>query len=275
MVVEQWVETLRRCAAIFGHTGRMGTLHLVDGPSAAAALRVALSRSADRADDSVAWFPDELSAGPLEPDDPAVRVEWWQWWAEMVAAQTGSPATRPASLPGELTAFWERIGNADHLVVWYGRNNAGESSFFHALCDKLPDRALDVVALPGAVAACTPDELSQHIATARPIAAAERSSVRETWRRLRRENQAFRTVRGGELVSAPADHYDNALLNAASSEWTPIARTIAPVMAGMDVGDSPLIWRVKTLVDSGALVADGDPWLARQTNVKRPEPQGI
>src|SRR5262249_26306284 len=45
----------------------------------AASLRAALG--VDTADDPagpVQWYPDDLSEGPLEPDDPAVREQWWQ-----------------------------------------------------------------------------------------------------------------------------------------------------------------------------------------------------
>ncbi|WP_334026508.1 DUF3658 domain-containing protein [Nocardia terpenica] len=215
-------------------------------------------------------FPIPLSTGPLEPDNPAVRLQWWQWWADMVVAEGYPDPVRPGV---ELAAFWDKVDAADHLVVWYGRGNAGELSFFHALCDKLPDRPFDVVELPGATGARTPRELAPHLATARPITADERAAARRTWQRLERENQTFRIISGGELVSAPADHYDDALLDTTGSDWTPILRVVAPVMAEMKVADSPLFWRVKSLVESGVLVADGDPWLVRQAKVKRAQPQ--
>ncbi|WP_405496858.1 DUF3658 domain-containing protein [Nocardia sp. NBC_00511] len=251
----------------------METLHLVDGPSAAESLRVALSGIAGHENDSIAWFPDDLSIGPLTPQDPAIRAQWWRgWWEEMVIAQTGAESTHVDDLPAELTAFWEAAEQADHLVVWYGRDNAGELSLFHAVCDRLRDKPFDVIELLGAVAAYDPDKLAVHVPEARPITATERATARHTWQHLREENQTFRIVRG-DLVSAPAHHYDGALLQAATADWTPIARTIAPVMAAMNVGDSPLIWRVKTLTESGRLLIDGDPWLARETSVKRPAPQ--
>ncbi|MBF6128767.1 hypothetical protein IU504_24845 [Nocardia brasiliensis] len=62
---------------------------------------------------------------------------------------------------------------------------------------------------------------------------------------------------------------NRALLEAAGADWTPISRIIAPVMAVMSVADAPLIWRVQILVESGAMVADGSPWLVRRTKVKR------
>ncbi|MBF6544246.1 DUF3658 domain-containing protein [Nocardia brasiliensis] len=62
------------------------------------------------------------------------------------------------------------------------------------------------------------------------------STVRSTWERLVQENETFRIVRDGDLVSAPSDHYDRALLEAAGADWTPIFRIIAPVMS---VADAP------------------------------------
>ncbi|GAB0107307.1 hypothetical protein JMUB6875_63010 [Nocardia sp. JMUB6875] len=245
-------------------------MHLVGGPSAAEALRAALNGNAEHAKDFVEWFPDDLSAGPLDTDAPAVGVQRRQWWQDMVGTRTGSDRLHLAE---KQAAFWERADAADHLVVWYGCDNAGELSLFHALCDKLPGKPFDVVGLPGAIGARTPDELAHHLAAARPVTADERAAARRIWQRLKRENQTFRVISSGELVSASADHYDSALLAAANSDWTPIVGVVASVMAEMNVADSPLFWRVRLLVESGALVADGDPWLVRQVKVKRAQPQ--
>ncbi len=93
----------------------MYMLHVVSGLSAASGLRVALDASAEHCRDRLVWFPDSLSVGPLEASDPASRLQWWQWWADMVIAQTGQPASRP----GEgLAAFWGEVIGADHLVLW-------------------------------------------------------------------------------------------------------------------------------------------------------------
>ncbi|CPT40621.1 Protein of uncharacterised function [Mycobacteroides abscessus subsp. abscessus] len=243
----------------------MYMLHVVSGLSAASGLRVALDASAEHCRDRLVWFPDSLSVGPLEASDPASRLQWWQWWADMVIAQTGQPASRP----GEgLAAFWGEVIGADHLVLWYGQGDAHDSAFFHAMCDRLSDNAFSVVTLDGASGAHTAEELARHLNDARSIPANERAAVRAAWKQLEQENQAFRILSNGNLVSAPEDYYDGALLNEASSQWTPIPRIVAPVMARMDIGDSPLFWRIKSLVESGVLVADDDPWLVEHSKVR-------
>ncbi|WP_280453759.1 DUF3658 domain-containing protein [Nocardia brasiliensis] len=247
----------------------MGSLHLVGGPTAAVSLRTALHASPAHAADAVIWLPDDLSIGPLTPNGFAVRDEWWRWWGEMTTAYFGADPEPSETYPQQLAAFWDRVDDAAHLVAWYGSDNAGEAAFFHALCHRLGDRPLDALALPGSIGGRDPEELSRQLEAARPVTATERSAVHRTWERLVQENETFRIVRDGDLVSASSDHYDRALLEAAGADWTPISRIIAPVMAVMSVADAPLIWRVQTLVESGAMVADGNPWLVRRTKVKR------
>lgn len=206
----------------------MGSLHLMGGPTAAESLRTALNGCPGRAADSVTWFPDELSIGPLAPNDSAVRDEWWRWWGEMTTAYFGADPEPSETYLQQLAAFWDRVDKADHLVAWYGCDNAGESAFVHALSHRLGDRPLDTIALPGSIGAHAPEQLARQWEAARPATATERSAMHRTWERLEQENETFRIVRAGALVSAPADHYDHALLEAAGTSWTSISRVIAP-----------------------------------------------
>lgn len=243
----------------------MYTLHLVSGPSVASELRAALDSSAEHCQDRLVWFPDSLSVGPLEAGDPASRLQWWQWWADMVFAQTGQAASRP----GEgLAKFWDEVGGAARLVLWYGQGTAHDSAFFHAMCDKLSHNTFSVVTLHSPSGAHTTHQLVRRLNHARTITANERAAAGAVWKRLEQENQAFRVLRDGKLVSAPEDYYDSALLHAASSQWTLIRRIAAQVMSRMDIGDSPLFWRIKLLTEFGVLAADGDPWLVEHSKVK-------
>lgn len=87
---------------------------------------------------------------------------------------------------------------------------------------------------------------------------------RHDWQRLRTENAPFRIVTDAGLVSAPADCFDSLLLAQASSEWDSIRSVVATTMGlnsqpYMQVYDLMLLTRVVALVESGKLVADGDP----------------
>ncbi|WP_050514413.1 DUF3658 domain-containing protein [Streptomyces rimosus] len=236
----------------------METLHLVPGDSAAESLRAALG--ADTSDDPVGpvqAYPDDLGMGPLRPDDPATRAQWWQ---------TVLPHRRLEGIPSDgltltqsltPTAFWERADAAGHLVVWFSTAAQHELAFFHAICDRLQDRPFDMVQVPGPVGARHPEEFVPLLADARPVADIERRAARAAWQRLKQENATFRVATPAGLVSAPEDHYDAALLDTAGPGGTALAVVVGTVMATMNVPDSPLYWRIAALVKSGALIADG------------------
>ena len=105
----------------------MKTLHIAPSDSAGGSLREAIE-GAGR-DDEVLAFRDDLSCGPIDPDDPAVRGAWWaRYHSDSDAGNV-------------IAAFWNRIATTeDRLVVWFGRNSASELAFFLAMADRLADR---------------------------------------------------------------------------------------------------------------------------------------
>ncbi|WP_198347772.1 DUF3658 domain-containing protein [Nocardia terrae] len=244
----------------------------MSGLSAAGALRSALDADPTTAGSSIAIFPDHLSCGPLASGDPGVRVRWWQsWWPDLLRAEgyIDDPESWTARLPERLEKFWHTVDVAARLVVWRGVGNANELLVFHAITDHLGERVFDIVDVPHPVGTATPAEFRALLSTARAITPAERVASRCLWQRLEQDNAMFRVITSAGLRSVPPDHYDAALLDAAGREWTPIVRVVAPVMAAMNAGDAELFWRVASLVDSGALSADGNPWEVKTTKVKR------
>src|SRR6266480_22245 len=87
------------------------SLHVVVGASAAGSLATGL-RDTGR-DDQIACFPDDLSFGPIDPPDPAARMEWIagrfniEW--ENVAAEAN---------------FWDRVLSwPGQRIVWLSRRS--------------------------------------------------------------------------------------------------------------------------------------------------------
>src|SRR5690349_4357724 len=115
----------------------VGNLHIVPGDSAAGSLRQAI-RASGRADEVLA-FRDDLSCGPIDSDDPAVRADWWRRFfydAEEVTSHLGP--------------FWNRVATTDQqMVVWVSRHCAQEFAFFLSFVDRLGDRRYDVVDVTG------------------------------------------------------------------------------------------------------------------------------
>jgi hypothetical protein len=108
---------------------------------------------------------------------------------------------------------------------------------------------------------------------ARPLSAVERRRYRRSWQRLRRENAPFRVVKGGIVISASAEIYDDMLLSSVTADWCSAARIIATAMAesvddpGHQPGDLVLFGRLRKLVDAGKLDGRGDLATLRGTEV--------
>jgi len=246
----------------------MDTLHIAPGLSAGGSLRQAI-RAAGRRDE-VLPFPDDFSCGPIASDDPTVRASWWAQFHDDVLVSEG------------LRTFWKRATDFEgRLVVWFSRHSAMEFAFFLAWADRFKERTYDIIDVTGrslphtrhdgrpvqprpfqAVGVIPPDALRLLLGQEQPMPEDEWT---QHWRRLRRENAAFRVVTEAGLVSAPIDHFDPLLLARATAEWRKVARVVGEAMGYnsepyIQVGDLMLLTRIVALVDAGKLIAEGDPW---------------
>lgn len=247
------------------------TLHIVPGDSAGGSLVEAI-RGAGW-DDEVLRFRDDLSCGPIDPDEPSTRAAWWDRFYD------------ESDVAAHLADFWERVAATDdRLVVWFGRHSARELAFFLAWVDRLGERPFQIVDVTGrrlpsrradgstgwsrpvqAVSIVQPDALRSLLGKETPVTAPDRDESRQRWQRLRRENAAFRIVTETGLASAPIDYVDPLLLAQATPEWQAVARIAAYTMGYnsepyFQVHELMLQARLVALVERGMLLADGDPW---------------
>ena len=218
-------------------------------------------------DDKVAVFADDLSWGPIG-EDLAERVRYFD---------EESPAPYSWDWLHEAhDEFWgEAAEPADERLVWVTPANASEYSAYLALLHRFagmpaavvrpdlhvpPHPTLGPTLSTGSLAI---EEMADVLENAprRDIRDDEHLSGR--WAELQREAALLRVVRDGQLVSAPADHYDALILSSVRSEWTPHVRVVANGMsAALDrqtwVSSEFLFSRLPHLVASGAIEADGD-----------------
>ena len=258
----------------------MGRLHIAPGFSAGGSMMEAL-RLAGRSEE-VLRFPDDLSCGPIDQDEPGVRQAWW-------ASMYDEPLVEH-----QLLDFWHRVASSeDRLVFWFGRHSASELALFHCLADRMGQRPYDIVDVtgfqwsftqrdgtPGVGGPAQAASLIPHtylialLDSERPITEPERGEAARHWRNLKRENAPFRVVTPEGLVSAPLDHFDGVLLGAASREWQKTVRVVAEGLVFepyCQVGDLMLLARVVALVEAGKLIAEGDPWHMHDSRVRLPD----
>lgn len=257
----------------------MKTLHVAPGHSAAVSLRQALRAAGS--DEEVLPCPDDFSCGSVS--SPEARAAWWKELFDEPEA------------PGLLRLFWQTLDAWDgRLVLWFGRGSAWDLCFLHLLADNLPDRPLFAVDVTGlqypvtfrdgrrmmleptkTVSCVVPDQLQKLLGTERELGQEERAALRTRWQRLAREDAPFRVVGDAGLISAPVDHFDQVLLDAASPGWRKLARVVGDAMADerslCQVGDLMLQARAVALVEQGRLLAKGDPWEMRACEVRLPD----
>jgi hypothetical protein len=259
----------------------MKTLHIAPGDSAGGSLLRAI-RDAGR-DDEVLRFRDDLSCGPIDPDEASVRAAWWGRFYE------------DSDIEADLAQFWETVASTDdRLVVWFGRHSASELAFFLAWVDRPAERPYQIIDVTGrrlpfrgrdgstalsrpvqSVSIVQPDALRSLLGQEHPITAQDRDKSRHCWQRLRRENAPFRIVTETGLVSASIDCFDPLLLAQATPESQKVALIVGNTMGYnsepyFQVSDLMLRARIVPLVDEGRLLADGDPWEIFSCRIRLP-----
>ena len=254
-------------------------LHIVFNMSGAGSLRKALSMLGRR--DRVIALCDDLSFGPIDPPDPALRAQWverelgYENWSELDA---------------EIEEFWNTAlsGQGRH-IAWTSRRSAQEYAGFlefvwrfgNAPCDMVDLTEITIVAdylnLPMRKAAVglgsiAPDQIIEEklLEQSRPLDAQMREIYLETWKILRDENAALRVLHDDlTLLSAPISFFDERLLAYAKPHWLKSARIVAQVLMEAwdrkhDVSDLLLASRLCVLVAAGRLESQGD--LSRLTH---------
>ncbi len=114
------------------------------------------------------------------------------------------------------------------------------------------------------------DRLVSLLGKARVPADLEKSRFSEHWQRLKRENASFRIATSQGMASAPLDYFDSSLMKRVPPGGERIARVIGDALGEFhqQVGDIMLLARVIALIESGKLVADGDPWDMHSSRIK-------
>ncbi|WP_084238379.1 DUF3658 domain-containing protein [Sphingomonas asaccharolytica] len=240
-------------------------LHVAFSPSFAGSLRVAL-KEAGREDRVVCTF-DDLALGPIASDDANERAAWFD-------TELGLEDWREVIDRGDdvLTASRSAVGE---VVAWYSPNVAPIVAGFLWWLSQIGDRPCSIVranSLPllqdPKVAALFGREI--------PLSDGDRAAYRARWEQLRNENAPLRIVEGGDLVSAPIDHFDAALIANVSGEWQRMARIVGTTLMDQSetgvyqTSDLLLQARLVALAERGDLDWRGELWWMHKCELRLP-----
>ena len=243
-------------------------IHILFSLSAAGTLHHLLAK--DGSGDEVLAFPDFLSYGPIDSPDPEDRLnalvreglatmEEWDW------------------LPADLRAFWARCASTDRpRTLWVAPQRPDEMAGFLAYLNRFGDLPCDIIDLSEhedrfrradgsprgrmfGLGELDEQDLGLLKDLVRPMRPEEVGPKRQLWDKLVSENAMLRVTGSEGLVSVPADHLDDDILEACSTEWQKTVRVLGNVLGGMpdrrgySVIDVFLEWRMDRLLAQGIL----------------------
>jgi hypothetical protein len=245
-------------------------LHVAFNPSFAGSLRLAL-KEAGRRDRVVCAF-DDLALGPIASDDADERAAW-------IDNELGLEDWREVIDRGDdvLTASRSAAGG---IIAWYSPNVASIASGFlwwlsqigHRPCSIIRANSLPRLQDP-AIAALFGQEF--------PLSDRDRAAYRARWEQLRHENAPLRIVEGDDLVSAPIDHFDAALMANVSGEWQKMAKIVGTTLADqLETGvyrtsDLFLRARLVALAERGDLDWRGELWWMQKCELRLPSSKAL
>lgn len=260
----------------------MGVLHVTFGHSAAGSLKQALGLSGR--DQPVRALIDDLGVGPIAGPMTAAAREPWLFGSLLDEAEAIA----------ELDSFWAEVTAAGvELVIWMSRRSVRDLTGLLALvarCEDMPLQVVDVADVPflgrdGRPRAATgrsfgyvrADQVFAHglLDLARPLSSAERAAHRATWVRLQADDADLRILDDTGLVSVDITHFDPLITSFVNADWQRCARVIGDATYAASPGlysqvsDNFIWWRLRELIDEGALEAEGDLDDLRASSVRR------
>lgn len=259
----------------------MSLLHVTFCESAAGSLAKALA-AAGRAERVIALI-DDLGAGPLGPPMTGARRCAWAL----------SSALEDDEVVARIDAFWAEVVRPEvSVIAWTSHRSVRDLTAFLALASQREGdlRFVDVAEVPFTGRDGQPgprtgmtfgfvrdDQILAHglLDRAEPLAPAVAAGHRATWARLEREDADLRILDETGLASAPLTHFDAVILAGVTTVWQRCARVVGDAWHAassgryLQVGDSFIWYRLRELIDQGALEADGDLASMHTSRVRR------
>ncbi|RYE66408.1 MAG: DUF1835 domain-containing protein [Oxalobacteraceae bacterium] len=234
-------------------TSKDSQLHVVFGRSAAGTLQQALE-VAGRKGVVVAPY-DDFSFGPIDSDDASARAQW----VEDALGYSGWQNIIEDSWP-VLSASMDA---SEPPIAWISPDSAHSAAGFLWWLSHMADKECQILDVPR-LSLLDAQSMTEYLDKAEPLSVERRSRSLDLWIRLQAENAPLRILGSVELMSAPLDYFDAALLEHATPEWQKMARIVAGVLVDFSLegiyqtSDLVLGARLADLAEAGKLEWRGD-----------------
>jgi hypothetical protein len=236
---------------------------------------------------------DDYAVGPLRDlyteEGRQVRK---QWWAEVLTGGHYEQLIQDDNIDDNklVSEITSRLDNdsSEKLWIWAAQNKHDVSGYYWLISqlqayqgrvfilylNNLPfinDKGQ--IFYPVNLFQISPREFVKAKKLARPVTLSEFEIDPDEWKKLADEAKGVRILEGGKkLVQYDYDYYDKELLAFISSDWQKVNRLFHSYYnkARQTTGDAFLLWRLKLLVESGAVEMQGDMKSMKDFEVKVP-----
>lgn len=256
-------------------------IHIVFQPKDAEALKASFLLDGALQGD-VLVIADDFAVGPLAGLYTSEGIEARKnWWRGVLAGGDIDGAVDNGSVADDnrtVTELIQRLQNDPGEICWiWAAQNKHDVSGYFWLMSQLKDfqgrifilylNNLPFISEKGNIFYPTwlfeipAREFLKARKLARPITLSEFEIDPDEWQRLCQEDKGVRILEGGKKLSQHSyDYYDEELRKFITGDWIKVNKLIHQFLgkAKQTTGDVYLLWRIKQLVTSGELDAQGE-----------------
>jgi len=248
---------------------------------------------------------DDFAVGPIK--DIFTETGWdnrRQWWREVLAGGDYDGIVDDGSVPDDTKTVAElvsKLKNDPAEVIWiWAAQNKHDVSGYYWLVSQLKDFQGRIFILylnnlpfisekgnifyPVNLFQIPAKEFLKAKKLARAVTGGEFEIDSDEWTKLANEDKPVRLLEGGKkLVQRDHDLYDQELKSFLTGEWQKASKFIHHYLAKSKhiTGDAYLLWRMKLLIQSGEIEAQGelknmkDFEIKSKTATPAPNPQPV
>jgi hypothetical protein len=223
---------------------------------------------------------DDFAVGPLADLDTA---EGWQqrtdWWMDKLKGSPYENNHQEIDDRNTVQSIIEKLraDEAEQVWIWMGQNQHDVTGYYW-LMPQLKEFQGRVIVIylnnlpfinekgqlfyPSWIHEIQPRELLKAKKLSRAITLSEFEVDPDEWKRLVTENSMVRILEGGKkIVSMDESFYDGEILKNLTSEWQKASRVLSNTLNRMKIktGDVFLMWRMKSMIESGKISVVGEP----------------
>jgi hypothetical protein len=222
---------------------------------------------------------DDYAVGAIEniyeTEGYQQRRNWWMTLLE------NSPYKDQANIVDDKLTVHHLIrlldeNHDEELWIWMGQNQHDVCGYYWLISQlkKFQGRIIVLymnnlpfinekgqIFYPAWLSEIQPSEFLKAKKLARPVTLSEFEIDSDEWNKLMQENAMIRILEGGKkIVSKEISFYDDDILKNISAEWQKATRALTNILNRMKIktGDVFLMWRLKTLIAEGEIIAEGD-----------------